>query len=110
MRAAFTALLLLVGSTLYGAAPTDKRLALATIEKYTKSKTTPDSEQLYEIYANKYIKRAPEVTREGMQTVLEEIAESRPLLTGVTPQRFLDPRFFKELSDNDFIDGLYRGR
>jgi NitT/TauT family transport system substrate-binding protein len=89
---------------------TDKRLALATIEKYTKSKTTPDSEQVYEMYANKYIKRAPEVTREGMQTVLEEIAESRPLPTGVTPQRFLDARFFKELSDDGFIDGLYRGR
>jgi NitT/TauT family transport system substrate-binding protein len=89
---------------------TDKRLALATIEKYTKTKTTPESEQVYEIYANKYIKRTPEITREGMQTILEEIAESRPLPAGITPQRFLDARVFKELADSGFVDGLYRGR
>ena len=38
---------------------TDKSLALATIEKYTKSKTTAESEQVYEIYAQRYTKRAP---------------------------------------------------
>lgn len=58
---------------------TDRRLALATMEKYTKAKTTPESEQVYETYANRYIKRTPEITREGMQTILEEIAESRNL-------------------------------
>ena len=56
---------------------TDKSLALATIEKYTKSKTTAESEQVYEIYAQRYTKRAPEVTTEGMQTILEEIGDSR---------------------------------
>ena len=77
---------------------TDKRVALATIEKYTKTKTTTESEQVYEIYANRYVKRAPEITFEGMQTVLEEIAESRPLPAGIGPQRFLNSRYFKELS------------
>jgi NitT/TauT family transport system substrate-binding protein len=89
---------------------TDKRLALATIEKYTKTKTTAESEQVYEIYANRYIKRTPEITREGMQTVLEEIAESRPMPTAITAQRFLNSRYFKELSDNGFVDELYRVR
>jgi hypothetical protein len=60
----------------------NRRLALATVEKYTKAKTTPESEQVYETYANRYIKRTPEITREGMQTILEEIAESRPLPSG----------------------------
>jgi NitT/TauT family transport system substrate-binding protein len=86
---------------------TDKRVALSAIEKYTKTKTTTESEQVYEIYANRYIKRAPEVTAEGMQTVLEEIAESRPLPAGVGPQRFLNPRYFRELSENGFVDALY---
>ena len=77
---------------------TDKRLALATIENYTKTKTTTESEQVYEIYANRYVKRAPEITSEGMQTVLEEITESRSLPSGIGPQRFLNSRYFKEVS------------
>ena len=89
---------------------TDKRLALATIEKYTKTKTTTESEQVYEMYANRYVKRTPEITSEGMQTVLEEIAESRPLPSGIGPQRFLNSRYFKELSENGFVDALYRSR
>ena len=89
---------------------TDKSLALATIEKYTKSKTTAESEQVYEIYAQRYTKRAPEVTTEGMQTILEEIGDSRPLPAGIAPQRFIDSRAFKELYGSGFVDALYRAR
>jgi NitT/TauT family transport system substrate-binding protein len=89
---------------------TDKRQALAAIEKYTKTKTTAESEQVYEIYANRYVKRTPEITAEGMQTVLEEIAESRPLPPGTTPERFVESRIFRELGDSGFVDALYRGR
>ena len=89
---------------------TDRRLALATIEKYTKTKTSAESEQVYEIYAQRYIKRTPEITAEGMQTVLEEIADSRPLPAGTLPRRFVDSRLFKELNDGGFVDALYRAR
>ena len=89
---------------------TDKSLALATIEKYTKSKTTAESEQVYEIYAQRYTKRAPEDTTEGMQTILEEIGDSRPLPAGIAPQRFIDSRAFKELYGSGFVDALYRAR
>ena len=67
---------------------TDRRLALATIEKYTTAKTTPESEQVYETYVNRYIKRTPEITREGMQTILEEIAEAGPCLLASHPSAF----------------------
>jgi hypothetical protein len=43
-----------------------------------------------------------------MQTVLEEIAESRPLPSGITPQRFLNARYFRGLNQNGFVDSLYR--
>ena len=89
---------------------TPKRTALATIEKYTRTKTTQETEQVYEIYAQRYTKRVPEITREGMQTVLEEIGESRPLPGGLTAQRFLDPRYFEELGHSGFVDNLYRNR
>jgi predicted solute-binding protein len=89
---------------------TDKRTALATIEKYTRTKTTPETEQVYEIYAQRYTKRVPEITREGMQTVLEEIGESRPLPGGLTAQRFLNPRYFKHSADSGLVEELYRSR
>jgi hypothetical protein len=45
-----------------------------------------------------------------MQTVLEEIAERGPLPSGIGPQRFLNSRYFKELSESGFVDALYRSR
>jgi NitT/TauT family transport system substrate-binding protein len=89
---------------------TDKRAALATLEKYTKQKTTPAGEEIYEIYARKYFKRVPEATAAGIQTILEEISATRPLPPGTTPQRFADSRFVRELATGGFIDSLYKGR
>ena len=89
---------------------TDKRMALSTIEKYTRFKTTPATEQVYEIFANRYFKRIPEATPEGIQTILEEIAANRPLPPGTTPERFVESRFVKEIVDSGFADALYQGR
>jgi ABC-type nitrate/sulfonate/bicarbonate transport system substrate-binding protein len=89
---------------------TDKPLALVVLEKYTKQKTTPGTEKIYEVYATKYFKRVPEATPAGVQTILEEIATTRPLPQGITPQRFADSRFIRELVSNGFVDGLYKNR
>lgn len=89
---------------------TDKALALATLEKYTKQKTTPAAERIYEVYATKYFKRAPETTPAAIQTILEEISATRPLPSGVMPQRFADSRFIRELVASGFVDKLYKGR
>src|SRR4051812_40684259 len=69
---------------------TDRRLALATLEKQTRIKTTPATEQTYDVYIQRYIKRVPEATAEDIQTILEEVGASRPLPAGVAPQRFVE--------------------
>lgn len=89
---------------------TDKSAALGVLEKYTKQKTTPATEKVYEIYATKYFKRAPEATPAAIQTILEEISASRPLPPGVAPQRFAESRFIRELVSSGFIDSLYKSR
>lgn len=89
---------------------TDKSAALAVLEKYTKQKPTPAAERIYEIYANKYIKRAPEATPAAIQTILEEIAASRPLPAGVAPQRFVASKFVRDLVSSGFVDALYKSR
>ena len=88
----------------------DKAAALAVLEKYTKQKTTPASEKIYEIYATKYFKRAPEATPAGIQTILEELSASRPLPPGITPQRFAESRFIRDLVASGFVDALYKTR
>jgi ABC-type nitrate/sulfonate/bicarbonate transport system substrate-binding protein len=89
---------------------TDKALALATLAKYTKEKTTPGTERIYEVYATKYFKPAPEATPAAIQTILEQISATRPLPSGVAPQRFTEPRFIRDLVASGFVDNLYRSR
>ena len=89
---------------------TDKAAALAVLEKYTKQKTTPATEKIYELYAAKYFKRAPEATPAAIQTILEEISASRPLPAGVAPQRFAESRFIRELVNSGYVDALYKNR
>lgn len=45
-----------------------------------------------------------------MQTILGEIATGRALSYGVTPERFVEGRFTKEISKNGFADNLYKRR
>jgi NitT/TauT family transport system substrate-binding protein len=89
---------------------TDKAAGLAVLEKYTKQKTTPAAERVYEIYATKYFKRAPEATPAAIQTILEELSASRALPAGITPQRFAESRFIRELVTSGFVDALYKSR
>ncbi|HEX2385601.1 MAG TPA: ABC transporter substrate-binding protein [Candidatus Binatia bacterium] len=89
---------------------TDRRLALATLEKQTRLKTTPAIERTYDVYVQRYIKRIPEATPEGIQTILEEVGATRPLPPGVAPQRFVESRFIDEIVSSGFADALYRGR
>lgn len=89
---------------------TDKAAALVVLEKYTKQKTTPAIEKVYEVYATKYFKRAPEATPAAIQTILEEISATRPLPPGIAPQRFAESRFIRELVSTGFVDALYKNR
>lgn len=88
----------------------DKAAALAVLEKYTKQKTTPATEKIYEIYSTKYFKRAPEATPAGIQTIIEELSASRTIPPGTTPQRFADSHFIRDLVSSGFVDALYKSR
>ncbi len=89
---------------------TDRPAALATLEKYMKQKATPASERIYAVFAAKYFRRVPEATPAASQTILEEISATRPLPPGVTPQRFIEPRFVRELISTGFVDSIYKSR
>jgi NitT/TauT family transport system substrate-binding protein len=86
----------------------DRRTALATLEKYTKQKTTSAVEKIYQIYATKHFKRIPEATLAGIQTILDELAVTRPIPPGIGPERFVQSKFVRELVSSGFIDNLYK--
>ncbi|MGE5304190.1 MAG: ABC transporter substrate-binding protein [Alphaproteobacteria bacterium] len=86
----------------------DKAFALATLEKYTRQKSSPAAAKIYETFATKYFKRVPEATPPGIQTVLEELSATRTIPPGVTPQRFVDSKFIHELVAAGFVDNLYK--
>ncbi|MDP9130867.1 MAG: ABC transporter substrate-binding protein [Candidatus Binatota bacterium] len=88
----------------------DKTAALAVLEKYTKQKTTPAAEKVYEMYAGKYFKRVPEATPAGIQTIIEELSGSRTIPPGTMPARFAESRFIRELVASGFVDALYKSR
>ena len=71
---------------------------------------TSAEEKIYEIYAMKYFKRAPEATPAAIQTILEELSASRPLPPGIAPQRFTESKFIRELVTSGFVDALYKSR
>jgi NitT/TauT family transport system substrate-binding protein len=89
---------------------TDKSFALATLEKYTRQKSSPAAEKIYQIFATKYFKRVPEAAGPGIQTVLEELSATRTLPPGVMPQRFVESKFINELVTTGFVDNLYKAR
>jgi ABC-type nitrate/sulfonate/bicarbonate transport system substrate-binding protein len=89
---------------------TDKRTALATLEKYTKQKTTPAVEKIYQVYATKHFKRVPEATQAGVQTILDELAATRPMPPRIEPERFVESKFVRELISSGFVDNLYKER
>jgi hypothetical protein len=55
---------------------TDKAATLAVLEKYTKQKTTPAIERVYQVYATKYFKPAPEATPAAIQTTRRNLRHS----------------------------------
>jgi NitT/TauT family transport system substrate-binding protein len=89
---------------------TDRPAALATLEKYMKQKPSPATEKIYEVYAAKYFRKVPEATPAALQTILEEISATRALPPGITPQRFIEPKFVREVVATGFVDSLYKTR
>ena len=45
---------------------------------------------------------------EGLQTVLNDIAERDPRAKAAKPEQFVDFTFIKELDQSGFIDNLYK--
>src|SRR3990172_3894828 len=85
----------------------DKELTIKVIRKYTK---TDDREVLAATYDYfvKILPRDPTPTAKAIVNGLQLIAMGNPAAAKEKPERFIEPKYVKELKDNGFIDGLYK--
>lgn len=88
---------------------TNKEASLASIGKFMNLTDREALEESYNTYALKFTGRVPAPTPKGVQTILDSLAEKDPRARGITPERFIDPRFVRELQATGVIDRLYKG-
>src|SRR5258706_645150 len=65
-------------------------------------------EETYNIFIQDVVQRKPYPSLEGIQRVLDQIAETDPKAKSAKPEQFVDTRLLAELDRSGFIDGLYK--
>ena len=86
----------------------DRPFTIGVMSKFLRVNDQEQLAEAYEIYAGKYLQRAPLPTIESIRPVLEELEPRNPKAKGQDPKIFFDDRFVRELQANGFIDSLYR--
>ena len=86
---------------------TNRELALATLKKYARLTDLSVMESLYDEYSQRLIRPAPYPTLEGIQTIIDHLAKTRPQAKALNASDFIDPSILKEIEDSGFVKRLY---
>ncbi|TAK00577.1 hypothetical protein EPO44_09655, partial [bacterium] len=86
---------------------TNRELALNTLKKYTRLSDISVMQSVYDEYAQRLIRNVPYPNPEGIQTILGQLAKSRPQTKGLNPNDFIDPSILKEIEQSGFVKQLY---
>lgn len=89
---------------------TNREASMVSIGKFMKLTDHEALEESYKTYALTLTPRNPLPTARGIQTILDDLAETDPRATSARPEQFMDPRFIRELQEMGVIDRLYGGR
>jgi NitT/TauT family transport system substrate-binding protein len=92
-------------------AKTHKEESMRITARYMKLDVNKDRaslEETYNIFIHDVVQRKPYPSLEGIQRVLDQIAENDPKARSAKPEQFIDTRLLSELDRDGFIDGLYR--
>ena len=84
----------------------NKETALAVLKKYTRNDDREVLEDSYTNFANKYLP-LPIPTREGIQTILAELAGTVPTAKSADPDQFVAYKLAREIEASGFIKKLY---
>jgi ABC-type nitrate/sulfonate/bicarbonate transport system substrate-binding protein len=86
---------------------TDRDLSRRAIAKYGRATDAKTVDAVYR-YALDYVDKIPYNTREGIQEVLNQIAQRNPKAKTAKPEEFYDDRFVKELESQGFYKQLWQ--
>jgi ABC-type nitrate/sulfonate/bicarbonate transport system substrate-binding protein len=85
----------------------NKDLALNVLKKYTRLDDLSLVQTSYDEMSQRLIRRVPYPDREGIQTIIDQLAKTRPQMKNLNPSDFIDPSILKEIEDSGFIKKLY---
>src|SRR5215813_12289623 len=86
---------------------TNKEVALNVLKKYTRLDDLFLVQVSYDEMSQRLIRRVPYPDREGIQTIIDQLAKTRPQMKNLNPNDFIDPTILKEIEDSGFIKKLY---
>ena len=86
---------------------TNKDIALNVLKKYTRLDDLSLVQTSYDEMSQRLIRRVPYPDREGIQTIIDQLAKTRPQMKNLNPGDFIDPSILKEIEDSGFIKKLY---
>ena len=86
---------------------TNKELALNVLKKYTRLDDLSLVQASYDEMSQRLIRRVPYPDREGIQTIIDQLAKTRPQMKSLNPSDFIDPSILKEIEESGFIKKLY---
>ncbi len=84
----------------------NKETALAVLKKYTRNDDREVLEDSYGNYLNKYL-ALPMPTREGIQTILAELASTMPAAKSADPEQFVAYKISRDIEASGFVKKLY---
>jgi NitT/TauT family transport system substrate-binding protein len=86
---------------------TNKEVALNVLKKYTRLDDLSLVQVSYDEMSQRLIRRVPYPDRDGIQTIIDQLAKTRPQMKSLNPDDFIDPSILKEIEDSGFIKKLY---
>jgi ABC-type nitrate/sulfonate/bicarbonate transport system substrate-binding protein len=86
---------------------TKKDLALATLKKFARLDDLSLMQNVYQEYSQRLIRAVPYPSPEGIQTILDHLAKSRPQAKTLNANDFIDASILREIEDSGFVKRLY---
>jgi NitT/TauT family transport system substrate-binding protein len=80
---------------------------IRVLANYTRNSDTKLLASAFKSYVLGYIRDVPTITREEIDSVLEDVAARNPKAKGADPKQFYDPGPLEQLSKEGFIAELY---
>jgi ABC-type nitrate/sulfonate/bicarbonate transport system substrate-binding protein len=86
---------------------TNRELSLKTLQKVARLSDLSVMQSIYDEYSQRLTPAVPYPTPAGIQTIIDQIAKTRPQARGLNPNDFIDPSILKEIEDSGFVKRLY---